>query len=220
MTTPATPRVVVIDYGAGNIPSMVRALAVAGLAPLVARRPAEAAEADLLVLPGQGRFGQVARAFASSGFEPLVRAHIAADRPFLGVCVGLQLLLEGSEEDPEVPGLGVVPGHVKRFRGEVRVPQMGWNSIAKFGDSSLLEGVPEGSYVYFANSFYAVPASAATISGGCTTRYGETEFFSAFTSGNLHATQFHPEKSQGVGLQMLRNLKTVVAGSAAVHGAA
>ena len=210
----------VIDYGAGNIHSMARALERAGLAPVIAREPHEAEGAELIVLPGQGRFGQVARAFATSGFEPLVRAHIDADRPFLGVCVGLQLLLDGSEEDPEVPGLGVLPGQVRRFRGDIRVPQMGWNSIVTFGDSSLFDGVADGSHVYFANSYYAVPASGSRLSGGATTTYGDTEFNSAFSSGNLHATQFHPEKSQGVGLRMLRNLKATIATPAGVSGAA
>lgn len=206
-----TIRTVVIDYGAGNLHSMTRALQRAGLEPRVADRPEEATKSDLLVLPGQGRFGQVARAFKTSGFEPLVRAHIAAGRPFLGVCVGLQILLESSEEDPDVPGLGIVPGRVRRFQGGVRVPQMGWNSIRKFGESKLFSGVPDGSHVYFANSYYAEPAPDSGVTAGATSRYGATEFNSAFSIQNLHATQFHPEKSQAVGLRMLANLKATVA---------
>lgn len=203
----STPATVVIDYGAGNLHSITRALQRAGFAPSIEGDPAAAAHAELLVLPGQGRFGQVARAFASSGFEPLVRRHIAAGKPFLGVCVGLQLLLERSEEDPGVPGLGIVPGEVKRFTGAVRVPQMGWNSIVKVGSPDLFEGVPDGAHVYFANSYYALPHGDAATAPGTTSRYGATEFRSAFSFGNLHATQFHPEKSQAVGLRVLENLK-------------
>ena len=204
---------VVIDYGAGNLHSIARALTHVGCAVRVEREPSAAARADLLVLPGQGRFGQVARAFKASGFEPLVREHIAADRPFLGICVGLQLLLDSSEEDPDEPGLGVVTGRVKRFAGDVAVPQMGWNELNVIGAGPLLAGVPDGAYAYFANSFYADPDLEAP---GALTTYGSTRFLSAFSVGNLHATQFHPEKSQGVGLRILANVRgTVVAGAAA-----
>lgn len=206
----ATVRTAVIDYGAGNQHSIVRALSRAGLAPVVATRPKEAQGADLLVLPGQGRFGQVAESFARSGFEPLVRDHIAAGKPFLGVCVGLQLLLDGSEEDRGVPGLGIVDGTVKRFRGRVRVPQMGWNTLTPNGDPPLLSGVAPGAYVYFANSYHAVLTGDAALAPGAETTYGETTFKSAFSLGNLHATQFHPEKSQAVGWRILSNLRRVV----------
>lgn len=215
-TEPDDLSTVVIDYGAGNLHSISRALQRAGFRPRLESDPRRAANADLLVLPGQGRFGQVARAFARSGFEPLVRDHIAAGRSFFGVCVGLQLLLERSEEDPDVEGLGLVPGEVRRFTGAVRVPQMGWNSIVKVGRSPLFDGVPDGSHVYFANSYYAVPRGAAADAPGTLTEYGPTAFRSAFSLGNLHATQFHPEKSQGVGLRVLTNLlRTVSPGAVA-----
>ena len=209
-------RTAVIDYGAGNIHSIARALSLAGLAPVVASDPREAEGAKLLVLPGQGRFGQVATMFRDSGFEPLVREHIAAGRPFLGICVGLQILLEGSEEDPGIPGLGIVPGEVRRFRGRVRVPHMGWNRLWPTGDSPLLRGVPPGAYVYFANSYYAVLHGQAAEAPGADTTYGTTTFRSAFSLGNVHATQFHPEKSQAVGWRVLANVRrSVIEGSAA-----
>lgn len=204
---PAAPDVVVIDYGAGNLHSIARALAHVGCAVRVEADPAAAARADLLVLPGQGRFGQVVKAFRASGFEPLVREHIAADRPFLGICVGLQLLLDSSEEDPDEPGLGVVAGEVKRFAADVAVPQMGWNELTMVGSGPLLAGVPDGAYAYFANSYYAAPELDAP---GAVTTYGATRFLSAFSLGNLHATQFHPEKSQAVGLRILANVKSAV----------
>lgn len=211
---PSGPDTVVIDYGGGNLHSIARALAHVGCAVRVESDPRTATSADLLVLPGQGRFGQVTRAFKSSGFEPLVRDHIAADRHFLGICVGLQLLLEGSQEDPDEPGLGIVAGQVKRFPSDVTVPQMGWNQVNRVGAGSsvLLDGVPDGAYAYFANSYYAEPRQEAV---GAETTYGATRFLSAFSLGNLHATQFHPEKSQGVGLRILTNVRRAV-GAAAV----
>jgi glutamine amidotransferase len=198
------PDTVVIDYGAGNLHSIARALAHVGCAVRVESDPASALGAELLVLPGQGRFGQVARAFRASGFEPLVRDHIAADRPFLGICVGLQLLLENSEEDPAEPGLGIVSGRVRRFADDVAVPQMGWNELVAVGEGPLLKGVPAGAYAYFANSYYAAPELDAP---GSVTTYGSTRFLSSFSLGNLHATQFHPEKSQDVGLKILANVR-------------
>ncbi len=206
----AEVRTAVIDYGAGNLHSIARALSRAGLAPYLAAGPRQAEGADLLVLPGQGRFGQVADMFARSGFEPLVRDHVAAGKPFLGVCVGLQLLCDGSEEDPGVPGLAIVDGTVKRFRGRVRLPQMGWNTLEPNGDSPLLRGVPPGSHVYYANSYHAVLTGDAALAPGAETTYGGTTFKSAFSLGNLHATQFHPEKSQAVGWRILSNLRRSV----------
>ena len=196
-------KLALIDYGAGNLHSVHKALERSGADVTITADPAEAAEADALVLPGQGHFRQVMEAFLESGFEPVVRAHIAAERPFLGICVGLQLLMARSEEAPGVPGLGVLSGTVKRFPKGASVPQMGWNQIFKTGDPALLQGVPDGAFAYFANSYYVdfederVP--------GATTEYGGVSFKSAVSHGQLHATQFHPEKSQAVGLKVLAN---------------
>lgn len=197
----------VIDYGAGNIRSIERALERAGLAPRVVGDPRELGTPDLLVLPGQGHFGQVARAFRTSGFETAVREHVASGRAFFGVCVGLQLLLDGSEEAPEEPGLGLLPGRAKRFpSGHGTVPQMGWNQLTPVGSSPLLAGIEPGAFVYFANSYYAeVTADVATLAGA-TTEYAGVTFMAALSRGNVHATQFHPEKSQAVGLRVLANL--------------
>lgn len=206
----------VIDYGAGNLPSVARALARAGFTPLVTDEPLRAQDAHVLVLPGQGHFGQVMRAFRASGFEPVVREHIAAGRPFLGICVGLQLLLDGSDEAPDEPGLGVVPGRVLRFPAGIdAVPQMGWNTLVKVGQTALLDGVPDGAYVYFANSYYAELAAGAGEAPGARTTYAGVEFQSAISIGALHATQFHPEKSQAVGLRVLANLRALVTRGAA-----
>lgn len=197
-------RTVLIDYGAGNLHSVSKALAVAGLPAEVEQDPRRGRDADALVLPGQGHFGQVMRSFVRSGFGPVVRDHLAADRPFLGICVGLQLLTEGSDEAPEVPGLGLLAGRVRRFPvGGPSVPQMGWNRVWKIGDSELLADLPDGFHAYFANSYWVDFQDPGLVGGR--TRYGATEFHSAVSRGALHATQFHPEKSQRAGLRILRN---------------
>lgn len=206
----------VIDYGAGNLRSIERALGAAGLLPRVVSDPADVGRPDLLVLPGQGHFGQVARAFRASGFEAVVREHVAAGRAFLGICVGLQLLLDGSDEAPGEPGLGLLPGWVRRFpAGVAPVPQMGWNRLGKGADFPLLAGVASGAYVYFANSYYADVRLEDRPVASATTEYAGVSFLSAFSIGNVHATQFHPEKSQAVGLRVLGNLAAVARGAAA-----
>ncbi|MEX2535780.1 MAG: imidazole glycerol phosphate synthase subunit HisH [Trueperaceae bacterium] len=206
---------VLIDYGAGNLHSVHKALLHSGLPVEITADPGRAAEATVLVLPGQGHFGQVMNSFLESGFEPVVRRHLAQQRPFLGICVGLQLLLEGSEEAPDVPGLGMLRGTVRRFPTGMRVPQMGWNRLYKHGDSPLLAGLEDGAYAYFANSYYA--HFEADLAGAQTT-YGDVRFLSALSAGSLHATQFHPEKSQRVGLHILSNFRATV--TEAVSGAA
>ena len=203
-----TPKTVLIDYGAGNLHSVHKALQRAGLNVTLTDDPAEAADAHALVLPGQGHFRQVMEAFLASGFEPAVRRHLAEEKPFLGICVGLQLLMERSEEAPGVAGLGALKGEVKRFDdASVSVPQMGWNQIYPYGDPPLLAGVAEGAFVYFANSYYV--DFAADIPGA-TTRHGAVTFKSAVSQGSVHATQFHPEKSQNVGLRVLENFRRLV----------
>lgn len=199
-------KTVLIDYGAGNLRSVHKALLRAGFEVARSSDPQEAQRADALVLPGQGHFRQVMEAFRASGFEAVVRGHLEQDKPFLGICVGLQLLMESSEEAPGMAGLAVLKGTVKRFDDDsVSVPQMGWNQFESYGKPGLLEGIPAGAFAYFANSYYVdfdderVP--------GAVTQYGKTRFKSVLSRGNLHATQFHPEKSQAVGLKILDNFR-------------
>jgi glutamine amidotransferase len=202
-------RTALIDYGASNLHSVFKALDRVGLRPEIATNPAQAQGADAMVLPGQGHFGQVMDSFLASGLEPAVRAHLASERPFLGICVGLQLLMEGSEEAPDVPGLGLLAGTVRRFPDDrVSVPQMGWNQLTPIGRSPLLEGVPDGSFVNFANSYYVDFAGGGLM--GAHSEYGGVRFLSAVSIGPVHATQFHPEKSQGVGLTILGNFRALV----------
>lgn len=209
-STPETvfPKTVLIDYGAGNLHSVHKALQRAGLNVTLTADPALATNADALVLPGQGHFRQVMEAFLASGFEPVVRRHLDAEKPFLGICVGLQLLMERSEEAPGVAGLGALKGEVRRFDdASVSVPQMGWNQIYPYGDPPLLEGIEAGAFVYFANSYYV--DFEADIPGA-TTQHGAVRFKSAVSQGHLHAAQFHPEKSQSVGLRVLENFRKLV----------
>lgn len=207
-------RTVLIDYGAGNLHSVERALGAAGLDPERTDRPDRGARADVLVLPGQGHFGQVMAAFRSSGFEPVVRDHLRRGLPFLGICVGLQLLAEASEEAPGVAGLGVVPGVARRFpKGSDSVPHMGWNQLTPQGAPDLLDGVADGAYVYFAHSYYL--AFDALDAPGAFTEYAGIRFESAVSMGHLHAVQFHPEKSQAVGVRILENFRRLA--SAAVE---
>ncbi len=193
-------KTLVIDYGSGNLRSVAKALEVAGFELVVSDDPRRAKGADLLVLPGQGHFAQVMRAFRASGFEGAVREHVARGRPFFGICVGLQLLFEGSEEAPEVSGLGLVEGQVRRFQAP-KVPQMGWNRVFFSEDSPFFS--LNGRFFYFVHSYYApvVPETDGLA------RYADTPFSAGLRQGALVATQFHPEKSSRAGLGFLARLK-------------
>jgi imidazole glycerol-phosphate synthase subunit HisH len=198
-------KTLLIDYGSGNLRSCAKSLEAAGFNRenndlIVSSHPEDARAADALVLPGQGHFRQVMESFLASGFEGAVREHIDAGKPFLGICVGMQILYASSEESA-LPGLGILPGAIKRFeKSELPVPQMQWNTLEAVGESPLMRGLDNRPFAYFVHSYYA-PVDG---SSGAITEYG-TRFQSVVSRDNMHATQFHPEKSQGVGLKMLRN---------------
>ncbi len=189
-------KTLVIDYGSGNVRSVAKALEASGFAVRVSASPKDAEGADLLVLPGQGHFRQVMEAFRASGFEDAVRGHLEAGRPFLGICVGLQLLFEGSEEAPGTPGLGLVSGVVRRFRAR-KVPQMGWNRVL-FRTGSPFDAL-EGRHFYFVHSYYA-PLVSETEGEA---EYEDTRYTALLARENLLAPQFHPEKSSRAGLRFL-----------------
>ena len=195
--------IVVIDYGMGNLHSVAKAIEKAGGSVLVTSDPAEAARAEKLVLPGVGAFADAKAELERRKLVRPVVDHIRAGKKFLGICLGLQLLFDRSYEDGVHEGLGLVPGEVVRFRAQtLKVPQIGWNTLKTRPGVGLFEGLSPEAGVYFVHSYYVVPKDASVIAA--TTDYGET-FTSAIATGNVWATQFHPEKSQRVGLRMLEN---------------
>lgn len=194
----------IVDYGMGNLRSVQKAFEKIGADAQIVSRPADVAGAQKLVLPGVGAFRDAIAELKRTGLDRPVREHIAACRPFLGICLGLQLLFDVSYEDGQWEGLGVLPGKVVRFadQADLKIPHMGWNSLEFARPTRLFEGVPEGSSVYFVHSYYVVPEDESVIAAR--TEHG-TRFVSAVAKNNLFATQFHPEKSQSVGLRVLTN---------------
>lgn len=195
----------IVDYNIGNLRSVQKALQHVGGDAVFVRTPKEIARVDALVLPGVGAFGDCVRSLAASGMWNDVLAWAKSERPFFGICVGYQMLFEASEEAPGEKGLGVFPGEVRKFSDgqRLKIPQIGWNTVNVLQpDAPLLSGISNGDYVYFVHSYYAAPEDASLIA--LETTYGDT-FAAAIARGNLLATQFHPEKSQRAGLQMLKN---------------
>ena len=200
--------VVIVDYDSGNLRSVQKAIESLGIPAVVTRDPGRVREARALVLPGQGAFRDcMAKLDAYHLCQP-VRDKILQGIPFLGICVGYQLLFEESEEHGRTEGFGILRGRVVRFphdlqeRGQrLKVPHMGWNQLHKCKEVDVLAGVAEGDYVYFVHSYYPVPEDPDVVA--TTTTYG-FEFASSVARGNLYACQFHPEKSQRIGLAILR----------------
>ncbi len=214
----------VVDYGSGNLRSVSKALEAAGARTGLISKPAELEAVDAVVVPGVGAFGDCASNLRATGLWDPLKEWIGVGRPYLGICLGYQLLFESSEESPGVAGLGVIPGRVVRFSGDglnpdqaiphaeaqspqektvcgLKVPHMGWNTLTGLR-GPLYRGLPEGVSVYFVHSFYPVPEEASLVSATC--EYG-VRFAAGISRGALHATQFHPEKSQAAGLAILRN---------------
>jgi imidazole glycerol phosphate synthase glutamine amidotransferase subunit len=196
----------IVDYGMGNLGSVTNACRFLNLDARIITQPEELGACSAVILPGVGAFGDCMEHLARHGFVEATRAWIAADKPFLGICVGLQALFEGSEESPGVAGLGVLPGFVRKFNatGDCKVPQIGWNRVRfQRPESPLFKGVPDQTYFYFVHSFYALAAEASVAAG--VADYAGVTYTAAVWRGNLMAVQFHPEKSQQWGLQMLKN---------------
>mgnify|MGYP005853430121 FL=1 len=195
--------IVVIDYGASNLRSVVNTLREVGADPVVIDTPARLIQAEKVILPGVGAFGEGMAQLRARGFVEPLRQVIARGVPMLGICLGLQFLFEFSEEHGRHEGLGALPGKVTRFPdGGPKVPHIGWNQIHHDGASLLLAGVPNGAYAYFVHSYYVAPARAEDVIAR--TDYG-IDFTSVVGRGNLFGVQFHPEKSQWVGQRILRN---------------
>ena len=204
--------IVVIDYGMGNLRSVSKALESLGASVRVSSDAADVNQADKLILPGVGAFPAAMRELSARGLVEPVKAAIAKGTPYLGICLGLQLLLEQSDEGEGAAGLGILQGRVRRFATNgsgLKVPHMGWNQIQRQATSDkrqascpLLTDIPDGSFAYFVHSYYAEPADSSVTA--LETDYGG-RFASMVWRKNLYATQFHPEKSQAVGLKLLKN---------------
>jgi glutamine amidotransferase len=201
--------IAIVDYGMGNLRSVQKGLEKVGSGGQIVRTAAEILAADKVILPGVGAFGDAMKHLGELGLVQPLREFAASGRPFLGVCLGLQLLFEVSHEEGEFTGLGILPGSVERFdfthtpagRG-LKVPHMGWNQVHWTQPSPLLAGIESGAYFYFVHSYYAVPADERVTLGLCDYGY---RFAAIVHRDNIFATQFHPEKSQAAGLQILRN---------------
>jgi imidazole glycerol-phosphate synthase subunit HisH len=194
--------IAVVDYGAGNLHSIRRALERQDLEVHVVDSPGALDDADALVIPGDGAFGPAMARLRAQRFADRIRSFVDSGRPFLGVCLGMQVLFEESEEDGRHEGLGLLPGRVVRLPAAVKIPQMGWNALHLLRSSPLLDGCSSGQYVYFIHSYHAVPADPAIIAA--TTDYGGP-VAAVVGRSNVWATQFHPEKSGSVGTRMLAN---------------
>jgi glutamine amidotransferase len=198
----SSPRIAVVDYGIGNLRSAEKALQHLGADAALTSDVRSIEGADAVVLPGVGAFGACMQALRSAGLEGATRAAATDGRPFLGICIGMQMLFDGSDETPDVTGLGVVPGRVTRLPAAVRLPQMGWNTLEVTSWSRLGAGLPDPAWLYFVHSFAPEPDDDAVVAAWC--EYGR-RFAAAIEAGPVWATQFHPEKSSAVGLQILDN---------------
>ena len=196
------PRIAVLDYGIGNLRSAQKALEHVGARAELTSDAAVARAADAVVLPGVGAFGACMDALRANGLEEVVHESVASGKPFIGICVGMQMLFGASEEDPGARGLGVIPGNVKWVPAGVPRPQMQWNRLTLCMPDPMFDGLGENPWMYFVHSLHGVPNDASDVAA--TVHYGST-LNVAFRRGNVFATQFHPEKSATAGLALLGN---------------
>lgn len=200
--------IAIIDYGMGNLRSVQAGLEFVGQEAFVTDDPQKVANAPAVVLPGVGAFGDAITRLERTGLGDAFCKAVQSGKPCLGICLGLQLLFSKSEEGGSYDGLGIIPGRVTLFSNQLKVPHMGWNQIEiKKPDMLIFRDIPDSSYVYFVHSYYVDPEDESFIA--TTTNYG-IDFTSMIAKDNLFATQFHPEKSQKIGLQMLRNFGSIV----------
>jgi glutamine amidotransferase len=194
--------VAIIDYGVGNLRSVEKAFAATGCEAVVSGDESVLRAAERLVLPGVGAFAACMNALSERGFDRLVRERVSEGTPLLGVCVGMQLLFEESDEFGSTPGLGLLQGRVRRFNDELVVPHVGWNRVYQRGQHELFADVGDESFFYFVHSYYCEPVEESVVAGE--TEYG-VNYASVVAHKNICGVQFHPEKSQDAGLRLLRN---------------
>jgi glutamine amidotransferase len=204
------PRVAVLDYGIGNLRSAQKALERVGADAVLTADARIAASADAVVLPGVGAFGACMNALRGAGLESVVHDSVARGVPFMGICVGMQMLFDSSEEDETATGLGIIPGSVQWLAADLPRPQMQWNQLSITKSDVLFSGLDERPWMYFVHSLHGVPTDSNDVAA--TVKYGET-LNVAFRRNNVFATQFHPEKSATAGLQLLENFVKSVATS-------
>ncbi|HXB53284.1 MAG TPA: imidazole glycerol phosphate synthase subunit HisH [Vicinamibacteria bacterium] len=193
--------ITIVDYGLGNLGSVIKAFRHVGAETVLSGDPAALREAEALVLPGDGAFGAAMDGVRERGLVPVLREMAEAGTPLLGICIGMQLLFEESEEHGQHAGLGLLPGRVRRFAGELPVPHMGWNSLHPRRAHALLDGIPDGAHVYFVHSYFCDAGEDVVVA---TSDYG-VDFPAVVARGSVLGVQFHPEKSQAVGLRMVEN---------------
>ena len=205
--------IAIIDYDAGNIKSVEKALNYLGEEAIITRDHDEIVNSDKVILPGVGAFADAIEKIRHYGLEETIHEVVEKNIPFLGICLGLQLMFESSDEGPGVKGLGLLPGKILRIpkSGDLKIPHMGWNNIKVKEDSRLFKGLPENPYVYFVHSYYLHAEEPGIVTA--TTDYS-TCIHASVEKGNLFACQFHPEKSSTVGLQILKNFAGVEGGRA------
>jgi glutamine amidotransferase len=203
-------KLVIVDYGMGNLRSVEKALERLGSPPIISSKAEDLAEADGLIVPGVGAFGDAMQELERLELVEPLRAKVREGVPLLGICLGLQILFEESEEAPGVAGLGLVRGKVRRFvlPPNFKIPHMGWNSLSLSPSSRLFRGIPENAHVYFVHSYFVDPVDPQVIAAR--SDYGGP-FTAAIEQGNLFGVQFHPEKSQAIGLRILANYTEIVA---------
>lgn len=197
--------IAIIDYDAGNIRSVEKALHFLGQQVEITRDASVIASADKVILPGVGAFGSAMERIRSYKLEEVIHTVVDKGTPFLGICLGLQLLFEESEESPGVQGLSLLKGRILKFKDEpdIKIPHMGWNSLDLHNDGQLFKGINEGAYVYFVHSYYLKADDRNVVTASST--YGATEIDASVEKGSIYGCQFHPEKSSGTGIRILRN---------------
>jgi glutamine amidotransferase len=204
--------IVIVDYGAGNLRSVINAVRILGHEPEVSANPRQIALAPAVILPGVGAGGPAMEELDKLNLSDILRRRVSQKLPLLGVCLGLQLLMSATEEGGLVPCLGIVPGLVKMLPQEGKIPHMGWNQVKQVKPHPIFEGIPDNANFYFVHSYYAEPEDVSVVTG--TTEYG-ISFCSVLAKDKLIATQFHPEKSGAMGLKFYANfIKLALGGQA------
>jgi len=201
--------IAIIDYGSGNLGSVFKGCQKVGLDARVVTSAKDVRGSEAIILPGVGALGAAMRNLDAAGLVDVIINEIRAGKPFLGICLGLQMLFDYSEESGRVPGMGILPGKVVRFTGDIKVPHMGWNQVYFKNRGFVDDSIPDGSFFYFVHSYYVVPENEDVVM--TTTGYG-IDFVSAVTVDNITAVQFHPEKSQKLGLKFLELFGRSVSG--------